>query len=386
MGGLFPGFPVRGLRPEAQLLLALSRLRLNEEQQESIHGFIEGQASRLDWGYFLDQACRHAVLPLVGRNLIRLRLTQSDEGRPLAPYRWIYSYVYEGNRRRNTALADEYAKVLRSFNRLGIRYAIRKGPLLSDGVYHDIGVRRMADLDVVVSRAQLPDFEKAVTAIGYAQGHQSRNGETVVPYSRETQLYWRMSVQNALPYIKIANRDEVEVFVLDACLSLFQTLSGNETPIEEFLDRVVPVEIYGEPSYALSPADQFVDLCLHLHKEAVGLHYIQAGKDLTILKFLDIVEMLGTLDPGSRSRLPELGAAYRCTESLYFALHHAALLYPDAVPVDLLEQLRPGDTAFLDEYGQLDGHRSRWDRPFLERLFDPSRSASLTVASSVPWS
>jgi hypothetical protein len=371
---------------EAQLLLALSRPRLSDAEQRAVHDFLQARAKDLDWGFFIGQACKHAVMPLISRNLVKLRLSQTEEGRSLIPYRWIFAYSYEGNRRRNLSLGDEYAKVLRSLNASGIRYAVRKGPVLIDAVYKDPGIRRMADLDVLISRSDLDRFGDALAGVGYAQGHQSRNGELVVPFERETQLYWRLNVQNALPFIKIAQRDDVEVFVVDPCLSLFQSFSAAAASAEEFLERVVPTEIYGEPSFALEPLDRFLDLCVHLHKEAVGLYYIEAGKAFTVMKFLDVAESLRALAPQALEQFPGRVEQYNCADSVYFALHHTALLYPGSVPPALLNRLRPASLDLLEEYGQLDGKPARWDRPFAERLFAADASTRAMAVSTVPVS
>lgn len=376
---------LRGLSPEASLLLALARPRLTALAQERIHGFLATSGADLDWGLFLDHACRHGILPLAGRNLIRYRLVHSAEGRTLAPYRWIYSYAYEGNRRRNSALGDEYAKVIRGLNAVGLAYAIRKGPILTEGVYRDLGSRRMGDLDVLLHPASLPDFAAIASDLGYEQGHLSRNAEHVVPFDRETQLVWRVALANStLPFLKPAQRDDVEVFVLDPCFSLFQPRSGITADVGDFLARAADTTACGEPSRMLDPVDQVIDSCLQLYVEATTLMYIEMGKDLMVLKFLDLVELLRRLADEGHHTLSARVREYGVGESVFYALHHAALIYPDDVSPDLVADFDPGDPEFLDIYGVLDNHRLRWDRSFAERLFDARRGRSLTVHSTVP--
>jgi Uncharacterised nucleotidyltransferase len=376
---------LRGLRPEASLLLALARPRLTASAQERIRAFLAASAADLDWGWFVDQASRHGVLPLAGRNLIKHRLVHSADGRTLAPYRWIYSYAYEGNRRRNIALSDEYGKVIRGLNAAGLAYAIRKGPVLTEGVYRDPGSRRMGDLDVLLRPGSLPEFAAMVGDIGYEQGHLSGNAERVVPFDRETQLTWRVALANsALPFLKPAQRDDVEVFVLDPCFSLFQPRSGIKADSGDFLARARDTTAFGEPSRMLDPVDQVIDSCVQVHVEATTLMYIEMGKDLMLLKFLDLAELLRRLSAEERGTLSARAREYGVGGSAFYALHHAALLYPDAVAPELVAGFDQGDPDFLDLYGLLDNHQLRWDRSFAERLFDARRGRSLTVHSTVP--
>lgn len=376
---------LRGLRPESSLLLALSRVRLTAAEESRIHEFLAANGSALDWGAFLDQACRHGVLPLAGRNLVKGRLIHTDEGRTLAPYRWIYTYAYEGNRRRNLAITDEYAKVLRSMNAAGIEYAVRKGPVLTDGIYHDLGVRRMGDLDLLLYPADLPRFAAAVGPLGYAQGHLSRNAETVVPFDRRTELTWKVNLTNStLPFLKPAQRDDVEVFVLDPCFSIFQPGSGLPPDMSGMFARALAATHFGEPSHMLSPVDQVIDACVQLHVEATTLMYIELGKDLMLLKLLDLVELLRSLPAQQVELLAARVGDIGCTDSVSYAVHHAARIYPDDVAPGLVARFQPADPAMLDVYGLLDGSPQRWDRDFAERLFDVRRSQSLTVHSTVP--
>lgn len=376
---------LRGLSPEAQLLLALSRLRLTAAAQERVHEFLTTCGKGLDWSVFIDQACRHGVLPLVGRNLIKLRLAHTADGRALVPYRWIYSFVYEGNRRRNLALGDEYSKVIRGLAAAGIDYAIRKGPVLTEGVYHDLGLRRMGDFDLLMRRESLPAFAALVEELGYQQGHLSRNAEQVVPFDRRTQLVWRVNLPNStLPFLKPAQRDDVEAFVLDPCFDLFQPRSGITVDPGELLARALDTTAFGEPARMLDPVDQIIDLCAQLHVEATTLIYIELGKDLTILKFLDLVELLRLLPEERLKTFVNRVREYGCADSVFYALHHAAEVYPDDVAPELVTEFEPADPDFVNVYGVLDEKPHRWDRSFAARLFDPRRWQSLTERSTVP--
>jgi hypothetical protein len=50
----------------------------------------------------------------------------------------------------------------------------------------------------------------------------------------------------------------------------------------------------------------------------------------------------------------------------------------------VLADLAPGDLAYLDEYGELDGRTGRWSEDFTTRLFNPHRARELADRSSIP--
>ncbi|MBO1420271.1 nucleotidyltransferase family protein, partial [Streptomyces sp. FH025] len=280
------------------------------------------------------------------------------------------------------------AKVLRALDTAAIPYAIRKGPVMTEGVYRDPGARRTGDLDVLLRRETLPAFEQVVDGLGYRQGHQSRDGERVVPFDRGTRLFWQVNLSNvALPYIKPAHRDDVELFILDTCFSLFQQSSGIAADSGDFLDRAVATTLYGEPSRMLDPADQLLDACVQIHVEATTLYYIEIGKDLTVLKFLDLALLFAEADEPALHALAERADRYGCLPSVRYALHHTRQLYPEAVPAQLVARLGVADREFIagyDEYGAFDGEARRWETGFTERLFAPGNSRSAGIRSSVP--
>lgn len=373
------------LRPEIRLLLALAETELSPERQDECRAILVDRRNEIDFGFFVDQAARHGVLPLVGRNIVRYRLAADTGGATLVPYPWLYASAYQSNRTRNAALADEFGKVLRALNAAGLRYAIRKGPVLTEHVYRDLGARRMGDIDILARRADTEQFAAVLDANGYQQGWLDESGTKVRPFTRKTQVYWRVNLNNQLPFVKVGHRDEVEQFAIDICTSLFQPRSGGQAPVDELLDRSVPLWLCGVSAWSLSPDDQLMDLCVHLHKEATSLFYINVSADLQLKKFYDVALTCRLMTernewPSFTDRVVECNAA----EPVYYALYFTNLLYPEHVPAEILARLRPADVDYLDEYGDGDGKRQAWKTPFITRMFDPARGHEVAATTSIP--
>jgi hypothetical protein len=367
------------LRREARLLIAVAVPRWGAASEDAVAEWLAAQAP-MDWPYFLDQALSQQVMSMVGRNLTR----ELPRGKAVLPHRWIYSAAYEANARRNRSLFAEFGRILDALNQQGVPHAVRKGPSLCSLVYNDAGIRRMSDLDILIERASLDAVAATLADLGYVQGVLSSNGSRVVPHERKTKLFWMVHMNNALPFLKPTTDPDVQFFEVDLCFDLFQKRSAGQIDVRGVLDRIRSVVICGEQSFALSPLDQLLDICLHLYKEATSYLSISQGRDINLLRFIDLVETMRVTPPADLARLPRYAQEVGAGREVYFALFHASLLYPDAVPTELLDRLEPQDRSYLDEYGQLEGRTTRWSRGFLDRLFDPSRRFELPGPSSIP--
>jgi hypothetical protein len=367
------------MRPEARLLLDLAVPRWGPASARTARHWLDAKLA-LDWPYFLDQALSQQVICMVGRNLAH----HLPRDRALLPHTWVYSAAYEANSRRNRSLFTEFGRILRALTERGVRHAVRKGPSLCALAYDDPGIRRMSDLDLLIERESLDTAAELLTDLGYAQGVPSATGDRIVPHERKTHLFWAVHLNNALPFLKPTTEPEVRWFEVDLCFDLFQKRSAGSVDVGTVLDRARPAVICGEPSFALSSLDQLLDIGLHLYKEATSYLSIAQSRDLVLARFIDVTESLRVTSPADLERLPSYVRSLAAERELYFALYHTSLLYPDAVPTDLLKQLEPEDRSYLDEYGALENRTRRWRQGFLARLFHPDRWTELPAASSIP--
>ncbi|MGW3266665.1 nucleotidyltransferase domain-containing protein [Streptomyces sp. NPDC001056] len=376
-----PEVTVDDLPTHARLLLGLSRLRLSEADVAEIRALAARPDQ--DWGAFLEAAAWHKMLPLIGRHVDRHRLDRKAGDSPGFPYAWVFVGAYLSNRARNQALADEFGRVFAELSAAGLRFAVRKGFSLGEGEYHDPALRRIADLDVLLARDDAPAAHEVLTRLGYLQGEVAEDGERIEPYSRQTQLFWKLNLSNQLPYRKPGGRPDITDFNVDICHDIFQKKSGVSVAAEELLDRAVPAVLCGVPAWVPAPDDRLLDLCSHLHKEAVSLHFFENRQDLQLSKFLDLSLVAGATDDDAWERFLERVRHVGAEAIVYYALHFTAVLYPRSVPAWVLDEVRPDDTDYLEQYGSLDGQTARWQQSFLARLFDPGRHTAGT-ASNVP--
>lgn len=372
---------------EIELLLRLAKRRLDDVDLDECRRLLSSHHDRVNWGEFIGQACRHRVMPLVGRNITQLGLHRREGAVPGIPYGWLYTAAYESNKRRNRILFAEFAQIFAALKKSGIEYAARKGPLLCELLYGDIGVRRVGDLDMLVRRDDAAPVGEVLDDLGYGQGRIDAATRKIEPHDRRTQMFWKMGVDNLLPFRKIADDPEVGDFLVDVCTNIFEKESRSDWEVDALLSRVTTVSCCGGETYALDPIDGLIDLCLNLHKKADARYYIQAGGDLALLKFLDVAESFIQLRLAhATEQIVDRVRSFNAQRGVYYALYHAASLFPGLGVEPVLERLDIDDLAFLEGYGFREGDPQLWSSPLPERMFDASYHAGVVGSSNVPRS
>ncbi len=141
------------------MVLSSARTRLSDERAARLQALCDAP---LDWDRVIAEARRHGVDPLLHRHL-------SAIGAPRVPatvLARLRSHA-ETNAVRNRLLGAELAKVLARLDAEGIVAIPYKGPVLAALVYRDLGLRRFADLDILVRRGDALRSKAALRELGY---------------------------------------------------------------------------------------------------------------------------------------------------------------------------------------------------------------------------
>lgn len=369
------------LPAHAQLVLALAHVNLTASDLQRAERIVAKE--EVDWGLFIVSASSHRILPLLGRHVYVHRFGRPSSGLPVFPHPAIYTAAYLHNRSRNLALTDECSLIVRDLQAARVPFAIRKGFTVAQTEYGDSALRRMNDLDFLIPRENMTEAHSVLASAGYAQGTLDTSGSRVEPFDRATQLYWKINLRNQLPYRKPARRLELSEYNVDICHDIFQKSSGLSLSAETLLRRSVAAEVCGVTSNVLRRSDKLLDLCAHLHKEAISLHFIGSKNDLQLSKFLDIALVAAANSKSDWKEFLESVRIEKAEEIVYYALHFTNVLYPDNIPGAILRDLAPSSLDYLDHYGDWDGSPGEWGQQFLTRLFDPARGDG-SPESTVP--
>jgi hypothetical protein len=115
----------------------------------------------LDWDALIRLAIEQGVAPLLAVRTRHLRLP--------VPVRERLESIYSSNSIRNLRLAAEESRISAALGAAGLRHWPLKGPTLSERLYGDIGVRQIADLDLLVEPANFAHADALLASLGYVR-------------------------------------------------------------------------------------------------------------------------------------------------------------------------------------------------------------------------
>jgi len=219
---------------------------------------------------------------------------------------------------RNLLLNKALVEVLAAFEARGIRTIVLKGAILAETVYPDIGTRPMADVDLLISPADLPRVERALEGLGYQfdwsgkipQAFRRRFGSEVTAYSERRHaaidVHWDLLGEGW--FRRVAAVDHSVVWA-----------------------NAQPVTFEGVRAWHLSPEHTLLHLCLHL-----GLHHHYQG----LIWYTDIDRLIRAQDI-AWDRFTADVIAFKLKTVTYLALTFTRQLLGTPIPEDVLNALRP---------------------------------------------
>jgi hypothetical protein len=356
----------RYMTPEAELVLQLCRPRPADAQLERAEHLLKGD---LDWGRIVDHAVRHRVLPAVWTHTIRMAADRIDQMHDhLARAVMLY------NAERADATRREFAALRAVFTERGLPFLPRKGIYLAWHVYPDPSWRYMSDIDLIVRRADSGRLKEAMKELGYIQGNVVGDGRRVEPLARRVEAFWMVHTSSLPAFRRPVGGPASRFFDVDLRHHILEPAAGKTFDIDEWFDRGREEWLLGGVTRIMSRADFFLDLCVHLYREAVTLTSIEQAKDLLLTRFVDVAEVLASPHAApDYATLVDSARRYDLSREVYFVLRHTENLLAASVDATLLEALAPADDVYLDEYGTLDGQADTWRDPIRTRIFDYRR-------------
>ena len=264
--------------------------------------------SAADWENLIKDANRHGVTALLYFSLKSKSLL--DFVPPKIVRRLHHASLWTAE--RNIRIYRQLFQVISMFNRYEIPLILLKGAYLIEGVYHNIAMRSMADIDIMARREDLQKGEKILNQLGYS---------AMRPYIPEIDS---VRHQHILPFTK-ENAVPME---------LHWNIFDPETPFqldpEDLWDRARPFSIEGQPTRVLSLEDQVLHLSIHS-----GYHH---GFDMGLIHLCDIDQIIsrfsGELDWVS---VVERAKAWGFERCLYVTFKMVSELLGTNIPEETIE-------------------------------------------------
>jgi len=219
---------IRCLRPVTDAA-ALNRIR-------------DDLASVTEWGYFLQTAINHGVLPSLYRQVADI----CPEAVP-AEFLADMQNLYRARARRNLRVTAELLKVLSHLESHGIVGVPFKGPVLAQVAFGDLTLRQFANLDVLVRRQDFGRVKDLLLGAGY------RFFDNLTEKQRHSAIRHGKDVSFNRPggvLLKIHRRFATGCY-------------GSTLDLETAIRRAVPVNLAGKTVRCLAPVDLLLTICLN---------------------------------------------------------------------------------------------------------------------------
>lgn len=306
--------PLSGRRPplrrEERLLLLCARLCLDDRTRQEIEGIAR---DGINWDVILERSRTEGTQALLHthlRNLehIKARVPMAVLARLEASYR--------GNWARNVLLTERWAELIALLTPEGVDVITHKGAALIHTVYPDIGLRPMADIDLLIRPGDVPTVTRTLRAAGYRTPGESMEAEEAfrgylhfVRDSTVIDLHWELAHYSRFEGIVRVDHDGL-------------------------WKRARRMAVGGAPGLMLSPEDLLLHLALHvtLGSEFGRLIWF-TDIDAVLRRFGSVLSWERVLEEATRWRVKALlGVTLRiCQES-----------FETPIPTGVLPSLLPG--------------------------------------------
>jgi hypothetical protein len=254
----------------------------------------------------LDEGSRR-LLPLVYRNLRRHLDADPAAEALIGELKAIYRKTWF----HNQAAFHQAAPVLEGLRAAGVRTLVLKGAALAVLHYRDLGLRPMADVDILVPAEQAPQAFAALTALGWQPGQAIH---ALAPY-----LAARQSVDFNGPS---GSHFDLHWHALWEC-----SYAGAD---EAFWAGAAPLTLNQANTLALNPSDQLLHVCVH----GAGLNQVP-----TVRWAADAMMVLRTAEALDWPRLVDQARRLRLSLPLRDTLGYLRAALDGPVPPDVLNEL-----------------------------------------------
>lgn len=315
-------------QPKSEEILFIrycSRLELSAGIKEKIAQLL---FSGLDWDYIAGKAQDEQVSALIYKALLKIEGIEK-----IVPERIFLelkeTYYYQAA--INTRIYQELENVFQALEKKGVQVIIFKGVALADLVYNDIGMRSMADIDILVKRTDLSGLDSVLKAYGY-QSPVGINDLPCAPFNAQRNsllyvsgragavsfhVYWH--IVNFLPYKKnIAFKINMDSIWQDSCV----------------------VSLGQSRARIFSTQHNIIYLCLHAMQHSY--------KPLLLL--CDINELVRSdKEKINWDILTQEAIAFCLNKYVYYGLYLVSEILGAQIPQKVLDDLRPEKISIFEK-------------------------------------
>ncbi len=297
---------------EIKLILYCVRNNKDYRKQDEIKQLL---SQPLNWKFIIKESVYHSVISFIYRELSKANLNVKIPQDFLSQLEHCYYKILF----KNCLLWEEFCRIYDSLTQAKIEIIPIKGIILAGTLYHhDLGLRPMVDIDILIQRSDLLAAEEKFSQLGYRKNTKE--------YSQE--YYERYNCH--LPFERINSNRR---FICELHWNL-AVPRPNTVVLFNLWQNAKEQIVDGKTILMLSPEDTLFSLALHLRRynQPLSLRYI-----------CDIHNLLRiNRDNFNWDYVINESNVNRTKSTLYFALFSAHKIFDAPIPAYVLNKLNPG--------------------------------------------
>ena len=361
--------------PELAVLELICRGLTTPREQQMFKELVK--SDQQDAGELLEQALRHRMLPLLSFHAFEL-ISGKLQGTVLRAIWFHLKEALELNRHKITIFRDETAKVVNALNDQDIRFVCTKGISFESTIYEGNGSRYMNDIDFMIAPKSRSCVIDMMYQLGYQMGQFDWQTGKINPYSRKDLITYQLNPDHIPIFVKSTDDPIIRHVDVDFSNSLTWTRSRFDVPVEDALAEIIYQPIHGFTDAQLpcfSPPFQFIFTILHLFREAWFERWVGWGKDVTLMKFGDVVRLWQTYQHSlMETELPQTLENFGIMDPVLWVLEHLDRTLHTNIVATLGMEGRVTEEWLASAYGP-DRKLRKWKGTMRERLHCKDRRA-----------
>ncbi|WP_312105056.1 nucleotidyltransferase family protein [Lachnoclostridium sp.] len=251
-----------------------------------------------------------------------------------------------------------YNEIASILNDLDFPCCIVKGKPLSKQAYNDFLTRKSGDVDFLMSKKNIVNFERVLIKHGFTSASNDRANRILC-----------LSSSHQIPsYQKLKGGIHIEA---DINFDIFWgEYKGNRINIDEFILDAVEMDVYGSQIKTLPPLKAMVQLILHHYKEMNSIYHLSIHDCIKRDMFRDVYYLWkNNCDTLSLEKLYSVACEYEIIQYVYYVLHFTYEVFQDVELSRYADVFRtPEGVELLDYYGLSEQERKPWRFDFKTRL------------------
>ena len=144
---------------ETMFMLYCARVNIDTSTQCKLHELIH---LPLDWNHIIEQSSYHGILPLLYYNIHKIQ----SQNIPESAFAILKNSYYD-TLVKNMYLWREFCHIQDAFNKAGIKIIPLKGIILAETLYHNLGLRPMVDIDILVQEKDILNAKNELLQLDY---------------------------------------------------------------------------------------------------------------------------------------------------------------------------------------------------------------------------